>query len=121
MANIQELLESGVHFGHLTRKWNPNMAPYIYTERNGVHIIDLYKTSAKIDVVKNSLKKRLFKFSLKDSSIKTPLYQLTKLTMHIENRIGRRTILTNFFEAINRSSFSETGFIGNLSLVPLNK
>ena len=57
MANIQELLESGVHFGHLTRKWNPNMAPYIYTERNGVHIIDLYKTSAKIDEASNALQK----------------------------------------------------------------
>ncbi len=57
MANIQELLESGVHFGHLTRKWNPNMAPYIYTERNGVHIIDLYKTSAKIDEASAALKK----------------------------------------------------------------
>nr|WP_299032231.1 30S ribosomal protein S2 [uncultured Tenacibaculum sp.] len=57
MANIQELLESGVHFGHLTRKWNPNMAPYIYTERNGVHIIDLYKTSAKIDEASASLQK----------------------------------------------------------------
>ena len=51
MANIEikELLDAGVHFGHLTRKWNPNMAPYIYTERNGVHIIDLYKTAAKLD------------------------------------------------------------------------
>ena len=57
MANIQELLESGVHFGHLTRKWNPNMAPYIYTERNGVHIIDLYKTSAKIEEATNALQK----------------------------------------------------------------
>ncbi|WP_233890294.1 30S ribosomal protein S2, partial [Tenacibaculum piscium] len=57
MANIQELLESGVHFGHLTRKWNPNMAPYIYTERNGVHIIDLYKTSAKIDEAAAALQK----------------------------------------------------------------
>jgi len=57
MANIQELLESGVHFGHLTRKWNPNMAPYIYTERNGVHIIDLYKTSAKIDEAALALQK----------------------------------------------------------------
>ena len=46
---IQELLDAGVHFGHLTRKWNPNMAPYIYTERNGVHIVDLYKTVAKIE------------------------------------------------------------------------
>jgi small subunit ribosomal protein S2 len=51
MANleIQDLLDAGVHFGHLTRKWNPNMAPYIYTERNGVHIIDLYKTVAKME------------------------------------------------------------------------
>ena len=57
MANIQELLEAGVHFGHLTRKWNPSMAPYIYTERNGVHIIDLYKTSAKIDEASAALEK----------------------------------------------------------------
>jgi len=57
MANIQELLEAGVHFGHLTRKWNPSMAPYIYTERNGVHIIDLYKTSAKIDEAAAALEK----------------------------------------------------------------
>ncbi len=59
MTNIevQELLDAGVHFGHLTRKWNPNMAPYIYGERNGVHIIDLYKTSAKIDEAAEALKK----------------------------------------------------------------
>jgi len=59
MANIdiKELLDAGVHFGHLTRKWNPNMAPYIYTERNGVHIIDLYKTVAKIEETANALKK----------------------------------------------------------------
>jgi len=56
-ANIQELLDNGVHFGHLTRKWNPNMAPYIYTERNGVHIIDLYKTAAKIDEASLALQK----------------------------------------------------------------
>ena len=41
---IQQLLDAGVHFGHLTRKWNPNMAPYIFMERNGIHIIDLQKT-----------------------------------------------------------------------------
>ena len=56
-ANIQELLDNGVHFGHLTRKWNPNMAPYIYTESNGVHIIDLYKTAAKIDEASLALQK----------------------------------------------------------------
>lgn len=56
-VNIKELLDSGVHFGHLTRKWDPNMAPYIYTERNGVHIIDLYKTAAKIEETSEALKK----------------------------------------------------------------
>jgi small subunit ribosomal protein S2 len=59
MANIEikELLDAGVHFGHLTRKWNPNMAPYIYTERNGVHIIDLYKSAAKMQEAGTALGK----------------------------------------------------------------
>ncbi len=48
-AEVKDLLEAGVHFGHLTRKWDPNMAPYIYMERNGIHIINLYKTAAKIE------------------------------------------------------------------------
>ncbi len=56
-VDIKELLVNGVHFGHLTRKWNPNMAPYIYTERNGVHIIDLYKTAAKIEEASLALQK----------------------------------------------------------------
>ena len=50
MSNrVQELLESGVHFGHLKRKWHPKMAPYIFMEKNGIHIIDLYKTDAKLN------------------------------------------------------------------------
>jgi small subunit ribosomal protein S2 len=60
MANkieVKDLLEAGVHFGHLTRKWNPNMAPYIYMERNGIHIINLYKTAAKIEEANEALKK----------------------------------------------------------------
>lgn len=59
MKNIEvkDLLAAGVHFGHLTRKWNPNMAPYIYTERSGVHIIDLYKTAAKIEEAQKALHK----------------------------------------------------------------
>ena len=48
-VNTQELLDAGCHFGHLKRKWNPKMAPYIFMERNGIHIIDLNKTSAKLD------------------------------------------------------------------------
>jgi small subunit ribosomal protein S2 len=60
MANdteVKDLLEAGVHFGHLTRKWNPNMAPYIYMERNGIHIINLYKTAAKIEEANEALAK----------------------------------------------------------------
>jgi len=60
MANsieVKDLLEAGVHFGHLTRKWNPNMAPYIYMERNGIHVINLYKTAAKIEEANEALKK----------------------------------------------------------------
>ena len=60
MANneqVKTLLDAGVHFGHLTRKWNPNMAPYIYMERNGIHIINLYKTAAKIEEAQAALKK----------------------------------------------------------------
>ena len=56
-TEVKELLNAGVHFGHLTRKWNPNMAPYIYMERNGIHIINLYKTAAKIQEAGEALKK----------------------------------------------------------------
>ena len=56
-TDVNELLKAGVHFGHLTRKWNPGMAPYVYMERNGIHIINLYKTAAKIDEAKSALRK----------------------------------------------------------------
>jgi len=54
---IKPLLEAGVHFGHLTRKWNPNMAPFIHMEKNGIHIINLYKTASKIDEASSALSK----------------------------------------------------------------
>ncbi|MFS4416383.1 30S ribosomal protein S2 [Maribacter sp. 2307ULW6-5] len=56
-VEVKQLLEAGVHFGHLTRKWNPNMAPYIYMERNGIHVINLYKTVAKMEEANEALKK----------------------------------------------------------------
>tara|TARA_R110000868_G_scaffold342194_1_gene602976 strand:+ start:1347 stop:2222 length:876 start_codon:yes stop_codon:yes gene_type:complete len=56
-VEVKELLEAGVHFGHLTRKWDPNMAPYVYMERNGIHIINLYKTAAKMEEAGNALSK----------------------------------------------------------------
>ncbi|MFL2591871.1 MAG: 30S ribosomal protein S2 [Cryomorphaceae bacterium] len=54
---IKELVKAGVHFGHLTRKWNPNMSPYIYSEKNGIHIINLYKTIQKLEESCAALKK----------------------------------------------------------------
>lgn len=55
-TNFDQLLEAGAHFGHLKRKWNPAMAPYIYMERNGIHIIDLNKTVVKVDEAAEALK-----------------------------------------------------------------
>ncbi len=54
--NFEQLLDAGCHFGHLKRKWNPNMAPYIFMERNGIHVIDLYKTIAKLEEAANAIK-----------------------------------------------------------------
>lgn len=55
-SNFQELLDAGVHFGHLARKWNPKMAPYIFDQKNGIHIIDLHKSIVKIDEAADVLK-----------------------------------------------------------------
>lgn len=55
-TNFNDLLDAGVHFGHLKRKWNPNMAPYIFMEKNGIHIIDLYKTAAKVEEAASAIK-----------------------------------------------------------------
>jgi small subunit ribosomal protein S2 len=55
-TSFEELLEAGVHFGHLKRKWNPNMAPYIFTDKKGIHIIDLNKTIVKLDEAANAIK-----------------------------------------------------------------
>ena len=56
-TNFQELLDAGAHFGHLARKWNPKMAPYIFDQKNGIHIIDLHKTVVKIDEAAEEMKK----------------------------------------------------------------
>ncbi|MBR1534874.1 MAG: 30S ribosomal protein S2, partial [Ruminococcus sp.] len=56
VVSMKQLLEAGVHFGHQTRRWNPKMAPYIFTERNGIYIIDLQKTVVKLDEAYNFVK-----------------------------------------------------------------
>ena len=55
VISMKQLLEAGVHFGHQTRRWNPKMAEYIYTERNGIHIIDLQKSVGKVDEAYNAI------------------------------------------------------------------
>ena len=81
-VNFDQLLEAGVHFGHLKRKWNPAMAPYIFMERNGIHIIDLYKTVAKVDeaaeVMKNLAKqgKKVLSLLLKNKLNRLSLIRL---------------------------------------------
>jgi small subunit ribosomal protein S2 len=55
-TSYQDLLDAGVHFGHLTRKWNPKMAPYIFMEKNGIHLIDLQKTAVKLDEASQAIK-----------------------------------------------------------------
>ncbi|MDE6007323.1 MAG: 30S ribosomal protein S2 [Muribaculaceae bacterium] len=80
---FDQLLEAGAHFGHLKRKWNPAMAPYIFMERNGIHIIDLYKTVAKIEEAQNALKQIA-------KSGKKVLFVATKKQAKdaIENKVG---------------------------------
>ena len=58
VISMKQLLEAGVHFGHQTRRWNPKMAPYIYTERNGIYIIDLQKSVGKVDEAYNAVAQR---------------------------------------------------------------
>lgn len=56
VISMKQLLEAGVHFGHQTRRWNPKMKPYIFTERNGIHVIDLQKTVKLVDDAYNYVK-----------------------------------------------------------------
>ena len=57
VISMKQLLEAGVHFGHQTRRWNPKMAPYIYTERNGIYIIDLQKSVGMVDDAYNAIRR----------------------------------------------------------------
>ena len=101
-VTFEELLDAGCHFGHLKRKWNPNMAPYIFMERNGIHIIDLYKTQAKMDEAANALcqlaksgKRVLFVATKKQAKdVVAKLAQKVNMPYVTERRPGG--MLTNF-------------------------
>ncbi len=101
-TNFNELLDAGVHFGHLKRKWDPNMAPYIFMERNGIHIIDLYKTMAKIEEAASALKqiarsgKRILFVATKKQAKEIVAQHVTKVDMPFVTERWPGGMLTNF-------------------------
>ena len=101
-TNIDQLLQAGCHFGHLRRKWNPAMAPYIFMERNGIHIIDLNKTVAKVDEAAEALKeiaktgKKILFVATKKQAKDTVAEKAASINMPYVNERWAGGMLTNF-------------------------
>ena len=101
-TNFDQLLEAGCHFGHLRRKWNPAMAPYIFMERNGIHIIDLHKTVAKIDEAAEALKgiaksgKKILFVATKKQAKEVVAEKAASVNMPYVNERWAGGMLTNF-------------------------
>ncbi len=101
-VTFDEMLEAGVHFGHLKRKWNPNMAPYIFMERNGIHIIDLYKTQAKLEEAAKAIKqiaksgRRILFVATKKQAKDIVAEQVKKINMPYVTERWPGGMLTNF-------------------------
>jgi len=102
LTTFDELLDAGVHFGHLRRKWNPNMAPYIFMERNGIHIIDLYKTMAKLEEAASALKqiarsgKKILFVATKKQAKEIVANEVTRINMPYVTERWPGGMLTNF-------------------------
>lgn len=101
-TNFDQLLEAGVHFGHLKRKWNPAMAPYIFMERNGIHIIDLHKTVVKIEEAAAALKqvaksgKKILFVATKKQAKQVVADKATEVSMPYITERWAGGMLTNF-------------------------
>lgn len=101
-TNFDQLLQAGCHFGHLRRKWNPAMAPYIFMERNGIHIIDLNKTVAKVDEAAEALKeiaktgKKILFVATKKQAKDTVAGKAASINMPYVNERWAGGMLTNF-------------------------
>ena len=101
-TNFDQLLQAGCHFGHLRRKWNPAMAPYIFMERNGIHIIDLNKTVAKVDEAAETLKeiaktgKKILFVATKKQAKDTVAEKAASINMPYVNERWAGGMLTNF-------------------------
>ena len=102
VISMKQLLEAGVHFGHQTRRWNPKMAPYIFTERNGIYIIDLQKTVKNIDVAYNFIKsisadgKDVLFVGTKKQAQDSIKEEAVRCGMHYVNNRWLGGMLTNF-------------------------
>ena len=127
-TNFDQLLQAGCHFGHLKRKWNPAMAPYIYTERNGIHIIDLHKTVVKIDEAAEALKniarqgKRILFVGTKKQTKEVIAEKATSINMPYVIERWPGGMLTNFptirkavKKMANIDKLMSDGTFGNLS------
>lgn len=104
-TNFEELLEAGVHFGHLKSKWNPSMAPYIFTEKNGIHVIDLNKTVKKIETAAAALKQ---------------IAKSGKKIMFVATKKQAKDILSKHMQEINMPYITERwlgGMITNFATV----
>ncbi len=118
-TNYNELLDAGVHFGHLKRKWNPNMAPYIFMERNGIHIIDLNKTIAKIDEAAAALKqiarsgKKILFVATKKQAQETVKELVKEINMPFVTERWPGGMLTNF--ATIRKAVRKMGAIDKMA------
>lgn len=101
-TTFEELLDAGVHFGHLKRKWNPNMAPYIFMERNGIHILDLYKTMAKLEEAASAIKqiaksgKKILFVATKKQAKELVADQMKRVNMPYVTERWPGGMLTNF-------------------------
>ncbi len=127
-TNFDQLLQAGCHFGHMKRKWNPAMAPYIYCERNGIHIIDLHKTAMKIDEAAEALKniarqgKRILFVGTKKQTKELIAEKATSINMPYVIERWPGGMLTNFptirkavKKMANIDKLMSDGTFGNLS------
>ena len=127
-TNFEQLLQAGCHFGHLKRKWNPAMAPYIYTERNGIHIIDLHKTVLKVDDAAEALKniarqgKKILFVGTKKQTKEVIAEKATSINMPYVIERWPGGMLTNFptirkavKKMANIDKLMQDGTFGNLS------
>lgn len=122
---IEQLLDAGVHFGHLKRKWNPNMAPYIFMEKNGIHIIDLYKTQAKLQEAGAAMRqmakngKRILFVATKKQAKEVVAEIVKKTGMPYVTERWPGGMLTNFVTI--RKAVKKMSAIDNLSSTPQYK